>query len=179
MEKHAIRYFQWEKAGLQNHLLHVHKINFKRPYRDSGEDAVPTTRKKDSLELAMSRVTALNETSFRRLATCDDIRRAFSSDGYVIPNSANTIREMVLRFAASVRQDMAKKFAVLKASGCRFGLTMDVMDEWTSIRGRRYANVNVHCDGQTYCLGLVRCVGSMVAERCVQLMTNLISEYGL
>lgn len=46
-----------------------------------------------------------------------------------------------------------KKFAQFKANGFRFSLTMD---EWTSIRGRKYANVNLHCDGGTFCLGLVR-----------------------
>lgn len=161
---------------LQNHLIQVHKINYKRPNDGSDEEIATPKRKKDSIELVMSRMTALDGVSFRLLANSHDIRRAFTSDGYAIPESANTIRELVLRFASGVRQDMTKKFALLKAAGCRFSLTMD---EWTSIRGRRYANVNLHSDGQTFCLGLVRCIGSMVAERCGDLVRNLLTEYGL
>lgn len=83
---------------------------------------------------------------------------------------------MVLRFASDVQNDMAKKFAQLKANGFRFSLTMD---EWTSIRGRKYANVNLHCDGETFCLGLVQCLGSMVAERCGDVVREILCKYGL
>lgn len=52
-------------------------------------------------------------------------------------------------------------------------------DEWTSTRNRRYMNVNAHDDQDTWNLGLKRIVGSMDAEKCVKLLEEILSEYGL
>lgn len=161
---------------LQNHLSGVHKINWKSPHNDSNDDPVPRKKVKDSLETVLSRIIALDGVSFRVLANSTDIRHLFSLGGYTIPSSANTIREMVLRFAAGIRMDMTKEFASLKAAGHLVSLTLD---EWTSMRGRRYANINAHWNGKTFCLGLVRCEGSMVAERCRDLVRAVLSTYGL
>lgn len=163
-------------TGLKNHLVNVHKINIKRPHDSDDESDVPQKKAKDSLEKVLSRMSARDGLSFRALANSYDIRRMFPLGGYIIPESANTIREIVLRYASEVRVGITKELAAMKASGYLFSLTMD---EWTSIRGRRYANVNIHCNGKTFCLGLVRCLGSMVAERCTELVVELIKAYGL
>lgn len=61
-------------------------------------------KKKDLIELVMSMMMALGGVSIRLIAQSQDIRRAFTLDGYSIPDSANTIREMVLRFASYVQK---------------------------------------------------------------------------
>lgn len=61
-------------------------------------------KKKDLIEVVMSMMMALGGVSIRLIAQSQDIRRAFTLDGYSIPDSANTIREMVLRFASYVQK---------------------------------------------------------------------------
>jgi hypothetical protein len=48
----------------------------------------------------------------------------------------------------------------LLQAGERFSL---IADEWTSIRNRRYLNVCLKTDKETYNLGLVRCKGSITS----------------
>lgn len=52
------------------------------------------------------------------------------------------------------------------------------MDEWTT-GNRRFANVNLHGNLKTYCLGMIRAKGSMPAERCKELVDNLLKDFGL
>lgn len=121
-------------GSLHRHLTRIHKIDLKRRNDASDDGNVPWKKARDSLERVLSRLTARDGFSFRALANSFDIKRLFPLGGYTIPDSANTIREMVLIFASGIRRDITEELAVLKASGLLFSLTMD---EWTSIRGRK------------------------------------------
>ncbi len=58
-----------------------------------------------------------------------------------------------------------------------FSLTLD---EWTSIKNRRYMNINVHTsDTKFWNLGLCRIYGSMPADKCLIIIENKLKEFGI
>jgi hypothetical protein len=84
---------------------------------------------------------------------------------------------MVMEHGEAIRAVVCQEIADLKNAGTRFSLTFD---EWTSTRNRRYMNVNVHAAGrQIWNLGMVRVIGTMPAEKCVQLLESKLSNFGL
>jgi len=53
------------------------------------------------------------------------------------------------------------------------------LDEYTSIRSRRYMNVNLYYDSHPVNLGMVRIKGSLPAERVENLVKERLHEFGL
>jgi hypothetical protein len=64
----------------------------------------------------------------------------------------------------------------LKQQGKRFGFTFY---KWTSIKNRRYSNLNIHLPSYFWNLGLVRNHGSLPAESCLVLVDKRLKDYGL
>ena len=58
----------------------------------------------------------------------------------------------------------------------KFSLTLD---EWTSIRNRRYLNINIHTHSTLYNLGLIRVKGNCPAEEIKRLTEEKLSEFHL
>lgn len=165
---------------LKNHLK-VHNITFKRGCEgDDGDLTEPHSKRQKKeplhcLQSMVSRLAAEDGLSFRVIGQSTTIRQLFSEYGHDLPKSPNSIREMVMNEARTVRDQFKSVFKSLKEKGQRFNLTMD---EWTSTAGRRYANVNVHCEERIFCLGLKRCIGSMPSEKCIALIRNILTDHG-
>lgn len=131
-----------------------------------------------SLAATLARLVAVDGLSFSVICTSHDIRAGLMAMGHAsIPTSANTIRQMICEYAKTLREIVKNKVAELKAKGQRFSVTFD---EWTSLRNRRYMNVNVHSKGgQFWSLGLIRVEGSMPATSCIELVDNKLKSHGL
>jgi hypothetical protein len=110
--------------------------------------------------------------------TLPDIRKGLSAMGFRdIPKSPSGIHKIVMDQGSKIRVHMKTELANLRKKGVRFSVSFD---EWTSIRNRRYMNVNVHEGGDRFWnLGLVRAAGTMPAEQCVKLLTKKLEIYGL
>ena len=52
-------------------------------------------------------------------------------------------------------------------------------DEWTSMRNRRYLNLNVHGVGYFWNLGLVRIQGSFSAEKFIEKISSKLKDFEL
>jgi len=84
---------------------------------------------------------------------------------------------MVLEYSKIIKQSTVAEISRLKSEGKRFSITFD---EWTSIRNRRYININVHSVGGTmWNIGLVRAYGSVPAEKCLSLVQEKLKEFNL
>lgn len=100
-------------------------------------------------------MTACDGLSFNIFIKSYGIREGLKARGFKdIPKSAVTIRNMVLEYSKIIKQSTVHEISRLKSEGKRFSITFD---EWTSIRNRRYININVHFVGRTmWNIGLVR-----------------------
>jgi len=92
------------------------------------------------------------------------------------PRSGNTISHLVMEHGRKVRCLHFAEIQTRKTAGDRFS---SIFDEWTSTRNRRYTIVNLHGRETFWSLGLVRDAGSMLAEKCIELLDKKFCEFGL
>ena len=116
--------------------------------------------KKVSMEERVCRMVAKDGIPFLKFITSIDLRELFESEGHRLPSSASTIQTMVMAHGSSIRKKTIDELETLKKLQKRFTLTFD---EWTSLRNRRYLNLNLHLfDGgaaSIWNLGLARIEG--------------------
>ncbi|XP_063782142.1 uncharacterized protein LOC134932045 [Pseudophryne corroboree] len=132
----------------------------------------------NSLQATLSRMVACDGLPFRIFITSPDVRKGLEMQGFTpLPKSKETIKQLVMEHGEMTRRFVASELAKLKADGKRFSLTFD---EWTSTRNKRYMNNSVHVgQAQFWSLGMVRILGSMPAEKCVDLLEMKLSVFGL
>lgn len=175
-------------SSLHKHLKAIHDTSILKRKLNSSE-IVPKPPKKiydyfgskfdDSLPAILSRMTARDGLPFSVFCTSVDLRRLLLAKGFHesdIPKSPNTIRNIVLNYSDKICEQLKQEFLTKKKNGNRFSLSLD---EWTSIRNRRYLNVNVHSEKEFWNLGLVRIHGSLPAEKCIEILTQKLNEFGL
>lgn len=170
-------------GGLHNHMKTVHNENVLK--RQSNEIASSSATKitsffqnteVETLDQVLSRMAALDGIPFQLFCTSEDIRKGLLARGFTdIPQSPNTIRKYILRYADKIRNETIVRFNKLK-EGNKFSATTD---EWSSTRNRRYINVNIHSKDETWNLGLGRAFGKLPAEKVrINYISNLlISEF--
>lgn len=183
--------------GLHTHLKTIHKIDMlKRPTDDGDESsAAPAPEKSTkksrvtissffvpkndkSLAATVARLVAVDGLSFNVICTSIDIRAGLLATGHQsIPTSPNAIKMLVVDYAKKLRSSVKSEITTAKNAGQRFSLTFD---EWSSLRNRRYMNINVHSNnGKFWSLGLTRVDGSMPATKCIELVETRLSMFGL
>ena len=83
---------------------------------------------------------------------------------------------MVLKYSEKIHKLVETELAARIKRGEMFALTFD---EWTSVKNRRYMNVNIHAHEKFWNLGLCRIYGSMPGETCVQLLREKLSDFNI
>ena len=172
--------------NLLDHLKNKHEITSKRPaaFNDDNNEATPTKicridtffKKKESLGECLCHLICVEGLNFNQIATSERLRAAFKAKGYDFPKSAHTLTNIFFEEVNRVKAIVKNEIAVLKRNSKRFTITLD---ESTSIRNRRYLNINLHCKDQFYSLGMIRILGSMPAEKAIELVRKRLLEYDL
>jgi hypothetical protein len=101
----------------------------------------------NTLPVVILKMAALDGIAFRLFVTSDELRRCLVARGFIVPKSAATIRNMVVKFADFLREKLSEEFEQPKSKDQRFSFRFD---EWSSCRNRRYINVNVHVNVQSW-----------------------------
>ena len=129
----------------------------------------------DSLPAIILRITAKDGFLFNKFCNLKDLRNLMAAKGHTkLLKSSNTIQEIVIKYGEKIRTKVISEIMIYlqKSLEEKFSLTFD---EYTSIRNRRYLNVNVHTENTFWNLGLCRIVGSMPAEKCVQILQDKLT----
>lgn len=132
------------------------------------------------MEERVCRMVAKDGFPFSKFITSIDLRELFESEGHKLPSSASTIQTMVMAYGASIRKKTIGELETLKKLQKRFTLTFD---EWTSLRNRRYLNLNLHlftggaATANIWNLGLVRIEGRFPAEACVTALEKKLQDF--
>ena len=84
--------------------------------------------------------------------------------------------KIVTSYSETIRQLVIKEISEYKLNGKVFSITFD---EWTSLRNRRYINVNLHSESKFWNLELLRINVGLPAEKCVLLLSEKLNQYGL
>lgn len=182
-------------SGLHNHLKSQHKINLLKRGKEKSEATSTSIQTVDvdspskmtsylkktvdgSFPAVVARMTARDGIPFIKFCTSQDLRTLLIAKGYRdIPKSLHTIKNIVLQYANKIKQDVVNEISQHKLSNEAFSLTLD---EWTSIKNRRYMNINVHrSNNKFWNLGLCCIHGSMPAERCISVIKSKLKEFGI
>ena len=120
-------------------------------------------------------MTALDGLPFRIFITSDDLRKSLKILNLCdkLPKSATTIQKIVTSYSETILQLVIKEISEYKLNGKGFSITFD---EWTSLRNRRYINVNLHSESKFWNLGLLRINGGLPAEKCVLLLSEKLNQ---
>ncbi|XP_011859119.1 PREDICTED: uncharacterized protein LOC105556635 [Vollenhovia emeryi] len=189
-------------SGMHTHLKAIHNISLlKRSLNESSastscssstSSSSDTVSKKviksgsitqyfptdNCLPAVLARLTSRDGLSFRIICTSLDIRLGLTARGFSdIPKSVSGVSNIVKNFSNQVREQLKIEIKKLKLDGQKFSLTFD---EWTSIKNRRYLNLNVHAtDKMFWNLGLCRVNGTMPAEKCVNIIDAKLNIYNI
>ena len=169
--------------SLINHLNNKHEITIKRCNNNSGS-AIPekVARRendevgKESIGEVIARLVSVDGLNFNQIATSYLIRRAFKKDGYDLPKSPQTVRELFIKEYRRTLNGVVEKIVEEKSNSKRFSISFD---EATTARNRRYLNINLHGEKNFHSLGMVRVDGNMPAERTVDLVKGRLEKFNL
>ncbi|UYV63589.1 hypothetical protein LAZ67_2004890 [Cordylochernes scorpioides] len=119
---------------------------------------------------------ALDGLPFSVFVTSKDLRKCLNALGHEIPLSAETIKIKVCRYSETFREKIVRELQMEKEKGQLFSLTLD---EWTSIRSKRYLNINIHSRTKVWNLGLIRISGVFSSEQCKYVIGAKLLEFGI
>ena len=126
--------------------------------------------KKESVEEKLSKLASVSGMSINMIVNCDYLRQSFENDGTPMPESANTIRILIIQYAKTAKKQIANKIQLSKyISICA--------DEWTSSANLRYLNVCAHTNDASYNLGLVPIKNSATASNISNLIIEKLAEF--
>lgn len=130
------------------------------------------------LPALLAHMTAQDGVPFRVFTTSPDLRRGLTALGLGnVPTSSESVKQLVMTQGKRIRSFVMEELEKKKRNGERFCLTFD---EWTSTRNRWYMNANVHVQGPKYwSLGLICVQGSMPTEKCISVLEEKLTKFGL
>ena len=174
-------------SALKHHLVSKHKMDKPAAERRSGEGEGSTTTKKSGIQPTLAwHKKSLAEwlcilviedgISFNVIKKSRFLKAAFFHMGLAGYNSHNTIRNTAYKYLDTCKDRVRADIKANTAAGIKYGV---VADEWSSINSRQYMNVCIATADSTVGLGLVRCKGSITAEKTVELIEKRIQMYGL
>ncbi|UYV66012.1 hypothetical protein LAZ67_3006184 [Cordylochernes scorpioides] len=125
-----------------------------------------------STDAVLARMIALDGLPFSVFVTSKDLRKCLNALGHEIPLSAETINIKVCRYADTFREKVVRELQMEKEKGL-------TLDEWTSIRSKRYLNINIHSRTKVWNLGLTQISGVFSSEQCKYVIGAKLLEFGI
>lgn len=131
--------------------------------------------KRPSLPEVIAKLLAVD--GFPAYAVCNSefIRQSLSERGLLLPKDTSSVMNLMHKFFEEAKQKTISEIKLLKVG--KFSVTLD---EWSSLKNRRYLNVNIHApNGKFFNLGLKKINGSCPAEKVEQLLVEKLYEFDL
>ena len=101
---------------------------------------------------------------------------AMTEKGYDFPKNHKQAIQLVKNYSASVKAELENQLISLLLIGECFSITLD---EYTSLKNRRFLNINIHQKNKHWNLGLTRVSGSFPAEKAAEIVSERVEELGL
>lgn len=131
----------------------------------------------NKLSEIVARLIAQDGISIRAVTRSKFIREAFHHKQLTLPKSEGKTMELVLEYYKEQEASMINKLQTIINSERRFSLTLD---EWTSLKNRRYLNINLHSDdGAVFNLGLVFISGKCGAIEVRDMVLKHLHKFSL
>lgn len=172
-------------SGMKKHLKTNHKIELKE--KSEPEEKKPRLeqkkistflgeKKKETVQTIVSKLAATDGLSLHRIVKSEFIRDAVNAKGLKLPKSHNTVKKHIINECKEKKDKLKENVTEMRKNGTRYGITLD---EWTSIRNRRYLNITLHTKQECWDLGLSRCIGSITSPRTIELVRQKLNRFDL
>ncbi|KAJ2946728.1 hypothetical protein O0L34_g12787 [Tuta absoluta] len=130
-----------------------------------------------SVNEMVSRLAASDGISIRTITNSEVIRGFVSQASLNIPKCESQVMKMIVDYAEEKRQEIS---AILNKYVKNHGRLSITLDEWTSIRNRRYFNINLHGgNGKVYNLGLTYIPGKCGSSETRTIVDTVLTEFGI
>lgn len=134
-------------------------------------------QKPPKLSEIVAELAAKDGLTIRQITCSQYIRKSLLKDNLILPKNESHVMNLILSFFEEQKLSVISTLNKLIKEGSRFSITLD---EWTSIRNRRYFNVILHGDdGKLYNLGLTFIPGRCGAKETRQIVESLLTEYNI
>ena len=127
------------------------------------------------MEATICELVAKNSLTLHQLVTCDYLRESFEKSGWILPESSNTVKQIIVDEANKAKEAIRQQIRA-KLESTRFTL---ILDEWTSQSSNRYMSVILTDGQQNYNLGLAEIHGSATSENIQATLSEKVSEFDL
>ena len=102
------------------------------------------------------------------------IRESLSAKG--LPSWDSDIMKLIHREYNDIQKQIKTEIEIKLKANSSFSVTMD---EYTSVRRRRYMNINIHCQNDVINLRLIRIRVSCCAEKIFQSLEKQLAHFGI
>ena len=96
--------------------------------------------------------------------------------GYDFLKNHKQAIQLVKNCSASVKAELKNQLNSLLLIGERFSITLD---EYTSLKNRRFLNIDIHQKNKHWNRGLTRVSGSFPAEKAAEIVSERMEKFGL
>ena len=159
------------KADLSTYALNkhikIHKIDI-----TSVEDSVEETPAKKAkiqnyfgpkeppyaITELLAKMTSVDGISFGAICKSESLQYIFKKAGYALPKTNSGVKDKVMEHFKSIKMKIMSEISEAKNAGIRLSVTCD---ESTSVRNRRFMNLNAHFERNCMSLGMARVNGSL------------------
>ena len=132
--------------------------------------------KKESLQTIVSQLAAVDGFSIHAICKSKFIRESISAKGFRLPFAETSIMNLIHCEHKTIQEEIKGKIEAKLQSNTRFSITLE---EYTSIRSRKYMNVDIHYENEFISFGLIRMFGSCDAAKMLQLLKKQLADFGI
>jgi hypothetical protein len=121
---------------------------------------------------------ATDGITIRAITRNSYIRKSIQRDGFKLPENESDVMKLIIEDYCDKKAEMIKEIKTKLEQGAKFSITID---EYTTVRGRRYFGINVHesIEKKTFKTGIVRIYGSCPAESMAESVKNHLRTLGI
>lgn len=175
-------------SGLIRHLKNAHKFDEETMKRPSTTELENVNKKKyvqhkidvflvkETREEIVAKLASVDGLSAYTIANSKFIRRSLAEKKMLLPSTPSQVMNMVHKQYDIAKERVMQVIAEKVKKGERFSISLD---EYTSLRNRRYVNINLHALGVFWNLGMVRIIGSLPADKTVELVEKKLSDFNV
>ena len=118
----------------------------------------------------------MNGFSIHSMGKSKFFRESLSANGFRLPSSDSSVINLIHSEYNDIQREIMAEIEIKVKANTRFSMTVE---DYTSVRCRRYMNINVHYQNDVMSLGLIRMLESCGAVKILQLLEKQLADFGI
>ena len=132
--------------------------------------------KKESLQGIVFQLAAVDSFFIHSISKSKFIRDSLSAKGLRLPSWDSDIMIIIYHKYNDIQKQIKTEIEIKLKGNFRFSVTVD---EFTSVRRRRYMNINIYCQNDVINLGIIRMRDLCGAEKIFHLLEKRLAHFGI